>query len=319
MTEHDAAGSTGTPDDGRSSTARLLDELQLHGWQPNAGEADPRPMPTETQAVGAIGEAVEALAGLLTDTCLEGDLDGVLWSFVNLFHRRIASLDRELDGNEQEQRRSQREQDGSEVKSVELERLIAQGVSLTERRNAFEAFREIAADRHETLTGSPWRPWSGSLTSRRTMTAAVIDSRDFLAAKRRAETEPLLPAGPLVAFTGGTDCNDHTRIWDVLDRVRAKHPGMALLHGGTPKGAERIAAAWADNRNVQQIVYRPDWTRHGKAAPFRRNDAMLEAMPLGVIVFPGSGISQNLADKARKAGIAVWRFDAAQDSDGGGA
>jgi hypothetical protein len=48
--------------------------------------------------------------------------------------------------------------------------------------------------------------------------------------------------------------------------------------------------------------------RHQKAAPFRRNDAMLEAMPIGVIVFPGSGVSANLADKARAKGIRVWRF-----------
>ena len=35
---------------------------------------------------------------------------------------------------------------------------------------------------------------------------------------------------------------------------------------------------------------------------------MLEALPIGVIVFPGSGIYANLADKARKLSIPVWRF-----------
>jgi len=34
----------------------------------------------------------------------------------------------------------------------------------------------------------------------------------------------------------------------------------------------------------------------------------LEAMPIGVLLFPGSGISENLADKARKLGIPVKRF-----------
>src|SRR6267142_2618067 len=76
----------------------------------------------------------------------------------------------------------------------------------------------------------------------RTLTAAMIDSRDFLAAKRRVETEPLLPAGPKIGFTGGVDFNDHRAIWDRLDKVHAKHPDMVLLHGGSPKGAERIAA-----------------------------------------------------------------------------
>ncbi len=43
--------------------------------------------------------------------------------------------------------------------------------------------------------------------------------------------------------------------------------------------------------------------------PFKCNDQMLAALPIGVIAFPGSGVSQSLADKARKMGIAVWRFD----------
>ncbi|WP_181160095.1 hypothetical protein [Sandaracinobacter neustonicus] len=48
-------------------------------------------------------------------------------------------------------------------------------------------------------------------------------------------------------------------------------------------------------------------SKHTKAAPFRRNDQMLDAMPIGVIIFPGTGIQDNLADKARKLGIPVWR------------
>jgi hypothetical protein len=35
---------------------------------------------------------------------------------------------------------------------------------------------------------------------------------------------------------------------------------------------------------------------------------MLETLPIGVIIFPGSGIVENLADKARKMGIPVWWF-----------
>ncbi len=59
---------------------------------------------------------------------------------------------------------------------------------------------------------------------------------------------------------------------------------------------------------MPQIAFKPDWARHAKAAPFKRNDQMLDAMPIGVIVFPGTGIQGNLADKARRLGIAVRRF-----------
>ena len=100
-------------------------------------------------------------------------------------------------------------------------------------------------------------------------------------------------------------------IWDRLDKVRAKHPDMVLVHGGSPKGAELIASKWATTRKVPQIAFKPDWTKHAKAAPFKRNDAMLELLPIGVMHFPGTGIQDNLADKAKRLGIPVWKFGAA--------
>jgi hypothetical protein len=136
----------------------------------------------------------------------------------------------------------------------------------------------------------------------------MIDSRDYLAAKRRTEIEPLMPTGPKVAFAAVFECNDHARIWEVLDKVFAKHRDMVLLHGGSLKGAEFIAAGWADARKVPQVVFKPDWTRHAKVAPFKRNDQLLQTMPIGVVVFPGSGITENLADKAKALGIPVSRF-----------
>ena len=157
------------------------------------------------------------------------------------------------------------------------------------------------------------------MVNRRALTAALIDSRDFIAARRRADTQLLAPSGPRIAFTGGADCNDHTRIWAALDKVHLKHPDMVLLHGGSPRGAERIAACWADNRKVPQVVFKPDWTRHRNAAPFKRNDRMLEALPIGVIVFPGSGIAANLADKAKSLRIPVWKFAETLVKSGDGA
>ncbi len=296
------------PPHASSSTDHILAELQLHGHRPFQDEPDPRPLPEAGAICAAVADIFDALVVALSDTRLEPDLEDLLWSSVNLFHRATGRIERELDDNEQAQRRSQKDQDGSEIASVELERLTAEGVTLIERRNSMEFFRDQAADQFERHTGSAWRPRSGSMVNHRTLTSAMIDSRDFLAAKRRAESEVMLPAGPKIAFTGGLDFNDHRAIWDRLDKVHAKHPGMVLLHGGSPKGAERIAACWADNRKVSQIAFKPDWTRHAKAAPFKRNDQMLNVLPIGVVVFPGSGISANLADKAKALGIPVWKF-----------
>lgn len=296
------------PNHAESSTVSLLAELQLYGHRPFQDEPDARQLPEERTITTALADIFDALVSTLSDTRLEPDLEDLLWSTVNLFHRAADRVERELDSNEQAQRRSQKDQDGSEIRSVELERLLAEGLTLIERRNAFEIMRDQAADLFETHTGSAWRPRAGSKVNHRALTSAMIDSRDFLAAKRRAETEVMVPPGPKVAFTGGYECNDHQAIWAALDRVHGKHPGMVLLHGGSPKGAERIAACWADNRKVPQVAFKPDFTRHKNAAPFKRNDQLLDVLPIGVIVFPGSGISDNLADKARKLGIPLLDY-----------
>jgi hypothetical protein len=296
------------PPHASSATDRVLDELQLYGYRPFQDEPDPRPLPEAQAIAGAVADIFDAMAATLGDTRLEPDLEQLLWSTVNLFHRAVERIERELDDNEQAQRRSQSEQDGSEIRSVDLERLIAEGLSLIERRDSMELFRDQAAEQFERITHTAWRQRSGSIVNHRNLTSAMIDSRDFLAAKRKTDNQVLVPAGPKIAFTGGLDFNDDRLIWERLDKVHAKHPDMVLLHGGSPKGAERIAACWADNRKVPQIAFKPDWTRHAKAAPFKRNDAILSVLPIGVMVVPGTGIQDNLADKAKKLGIPVWKL-----------
>lgn len=289
------------------TTAYLLQEMQLFGHRPYEDEPDPRPLPDARIAGAAIVDMFDALAGCLSDTRIEPDLEDLLWNLVNLFHRAGDRVEGALDDNEQVQRRLQREQDGSEIRSVELERATREGISLIERRDAMEFFREAASDQYRALMRKGWMPRTGSRARHKAMTAALIDSRDFLDARLRDKAAALLPEGTRIAFTGGADA-DHHSIWDALDRTRARHPDMILLHGATPTGAERAAACWAESRSVIQVGFRPDWNRHGKAAPFKRNDRILEALPVGVIIFPGTGIQDNLADKARKMGIPVWDF-----------
>jgi hypothetical protein len=294
-----------------SPTAHVLTEIQLYGYRPFADEPDPRPFPEGNEIAGAIADIFDALISTLGDTSLEPDLDDVLWSIVNVFHRAAERIARNLDDNEQAQHRSQREQDGSEVKSVELERLVAEGRTLIERQDALELMRDQSSALYEHHAGKPWFPRNGSKVNHRNLTSAMIDSRDFLMARKRAEQEMLLPPGPKVAFTGGLDFNNHRLIWAKLDQVHAKHPDMVLMHGKSPRGAEKIASCWASHRGVPQIGFAPDWTKHGRAAPFKRNDQLLEVLPVGVMVFPGTGIQGNLADKAKKLGIPVWRFGGA--------
>ncbi|MBA4208415.1 MAG: hypothetical protein C0454_02685 [Parvibaculum sp.] len=292
-----------------SPTDQVLTELQLYGWRPFQDEPDPRPLPEGAMVTGAIADIFDALIATLGDTRLEPDLDETLWSITNSFHRRVLRIERELDDNERGQRRLQREQDGSEVKSVELERLTAEGQTLLERRDAFELMRDQAAEHYAAHTGSHWRPRTGSMVNHANLTSALVQSRDFIAARRRADEQVLIPQGTPIAVSGSSDFNDHGLIWGVLDKVRAKYSDMVVLHGGAKAGTDLIADKWCASRKVPAVPFAPDFAKFpGRQAPFKRNDAILQVLPRGVIVFPGGGIQGNLADKARKLGIKVYDF-----------
>ena len=155
---------------------------------------------------------------------------------------------RALDQNEDEQKRTQGEQIGSEVRSVDLERLIAEGVTMIERRIAMEVFLDDVPDLFKAHIGTAWKPRTRSRANHRNFTASVI--REFIVAKCRAEIEPLIPKRAKNDFAGGVDFNNDGAIWDALDRVFAKHADMFLMDGDSSKGAEFVASRWADARNV---------------------------------------------------------------------
>ncbi|HTM82183.1 DUF2493 domain-containing protein [Asticcacaulis sp.] len=290
-----------------SQTETAMQHMRLHGAFFTEDEPDTRDLPDEDHMQGAITDMFDALDVCLSNSPLEADRDGLLWGLVNLFHRATDRLDHQLDDNTVAQQSAQHHQDGSEVKAVELERLITRGRALTARYEALETLRDLAADHFVRMTHDVWRPKAGSLTSHRHMTAALLDSRDYIAARQASRLKLLAPTGTLVAFTGGTDFQDVSAIWTVLDKLLAKHADLVLLNTASPTGADLIASKWAAARRVTEVTFKPDWQRHRRAAPFKRNDTLLDMMPTGVVVFPGSGVQDNLADKARAIGIPVLR------------
>lgn len=289
-----------------SQTARAIDAM--HGMH-LVDETDTRPMPEPEQLEAAASALFAAFSDNFTDTGLEPELEDLAWSLVDVVHRKVDRLQRFLDDNEIRQREMHDQQDGSEVMSVELERLVDKGRTLIDKRDAFERLREISMDQFEKLTGSTWRPRTKSVVNHRNMTAAMIDSREMRNAERYARTNVLRPKGPVVLFSGGKDCNDVTRIWSVLDKAREKHPDMVLGSTGKSLGADAIAAAWAKARGVTCVVFPIKSSGpNDKSAGFRRNDEMLETKPIGVIVFPGTGTVAHLARRAREMGFIVMDF-----------
>ncbi len=297
----------------QSPTAVICDNAALYGATPNRDEFDPRDVWDKSDALEAVGEAFRVLADNVgpDGTQLADERESMLWGFVNMLNAQVRRLDRSVDRLAPRIRDLQRAQDGTEINARELELTTHRAQNLGERRDAFEILRDTTADAYRNATGHTWRPRRGSHVSQTgKLTSAAIDARDFLRARKDRETQAHLPDGTLIAIAGGKNVSDIDAIFARLDKARAKYRDMVLVHGGGP-GVERIAAQWAERHGVHQVVCKPDWNAHGRAAPFRRNDDLLNLLPKGVIAFPGSGITDNLVDKADKLGIPVQRCRAA--------
>jgi hypothetical protein len=110
---------------------------------------------------------------------------------------------------------------------------------------------------------------------------------------------------------GSRTWTDRARLWQVLDRLTANHGGQVTVIEGDARGADRLAGQHARERGWALEVYPADWTRHGRAAGFRRNARMLrEGRPDLVVAFTVGPLaaSRGTADmvrRAREAGVPV--------------
>src|SRR3546814_16204796 len=112
---------------------------------------------------------------------------------------------------------------------------------MIERRDTMEFFRECAAEQFRSHARKAWTPRTGSRVRHNTMTAAMIDSRDFMDKRLREKAKDSIPEGTRIAFSGGPACNDQRHIWSALAKVHARHADMVPPHRATPPGADRPA------------------------------------------------------------------------------
>lgn len=108
-----------------------------------------------------------------------------------------------------------------------------------------------------------------------------------------------------VIVCGGRDYQDRDAVFAALDKAHAKRPFEMVIHGGA-RGADTLAGQWAELRGIFSARVDALWDAHGRAAGYRRNRAMLELFPEGVIAFPGGRGTADMVRAAREAGVKVW-------------
>lgn len=295
------------------SFSAQLAGLDLTGFTIAPAPFNQTDFPCEDAVEQTLGAVWSDLFALFADTALEADAEDLAWGIVNLFHRAASRKSEQLDRASDEIRALLASADGSEVHSSNLEEQTLRAQSADASMQAFEHMREVAASLYRDETGSSWKPVSGSRARHsRNLTSAVIDARDFLRARRERRLAAHSPEGTPVIFAGGrarfeSDADAKTyaaNIWATLDRVRDAVPDLFIVHGGDSKGADRIAASWAERRDVQQLTFALD-RRLGARAGFARNEQMLKLAPRYVVAFPGNGVTERLVIEAKKQRVTV--------------
>jgi len=119
----------------QSITAHVCDMAKLYGATPERDEFDPRETWERETAIGAVTEAFSLLAdGIgMTGFQLADESGSLLWGFVNTLDAQIRRLERSIDRISPELRDLQKEQDGTEIKSRELELLTDRARNLVLR------------------------------------------------------------------------------------------------------------------------------------------------------------------------------------------
>ena len=295
----------------------------------SAALEDPRPHPTEAALV-QLGEALMTeLLDTLLGSALEDHASPIAESLIGGLHAAVKRLDRLADRHRETLARGLREFDASEVADHDLQQARAQTDAADAAVRAIELLRDAAAEAYATATGETWSPWRGSLRGSG-VTAAQVDATHALRTRDALRLADADPGRHVVAFRGAPAAvtpEDAMRIFDALNWAQGQWPDLSLALTGA-KGAEQIARRWAAQKRVRLILARPDFDRHGRAAPFRANDTLMALEPVCVLALSMSvaggatvgdkpfGPVLNLAEKAHAAGVRCVRISSKRAEPG---
>lgn len=111
-----------------------------------------------------------------------------------------------------------------------------------------------------------------------------------------------------ILVCGGRNYRDRTRLFAALYRIHEKAVITTVVHGAA-RGADALAAEWAESRSVRCEPYPADWQRDGKLVGYIRNRRMRDAgKPDAVIAFPGGPGTAHLVRQTRQSGYRVLRI-----------
>lgn len=108
-----------------------------------------------------------------------------------------------------------------------------------------------------------------------------------------------------VLVTGGREFRELEWLYAGLELLHEVTGGISEIIEGGARGADTLAANWANWRQVKLTTVKADWQRHNRAAGALRNIQMADLKPDLVLACPGGRGTTHMVATARQRGIRV--------------
>lgn len=92
--------------------------------------------------------------------------------------------------------------------------------------------------------------------------------------------------------------------WNMVHRELSKIGPSVVIQGGA-RGADALAAKWADHNGVPLVTYPALLSRGRKAGPERNAFMLADSRPDLVLAFPGGRGTVDMVSRAKAAGLEV--------------
>ncbi|MCD1119113.1 DUF2493 domain-containing protein [Chryseobacterium turcicum] len=102
-----------------------------------------------------------------------------------------------------------------------------------------------------------------------------------------------------IAIVGGRDFSDYNLLKNTLNNYIENKSFLNAIVSGGAKGADSLAEKYAQELDVEIIIYRPDYKKNGRLAALHRNTEIIENSDI-VFAF-WNGKSRGTLDSITKA------------------
>ena len=110
-----------------------------------------------------------------------------------------------------------------------------------------------------------------------------------------------------VIIAGGRDFNDRKLLKEKCDKILGNTPREELqIVSGGARGADLCGEGYAQDNNIDYVVFNADWKKYGKKAGILRNEQMAKYSNALIAFWDGkSPGTKNMILTAKKLGLKV--------------